>query len=163
MRLGVEWIQSSRFAHFRNSLFKMPKVLKKLTEYMEEAAKFQGQLVGALIYPAVLLFICSGAVLAFALVLVLGPVYGLLYYGIFRWVILRFDLRTPGREAEPAGAPKGGGSASRGMVGQLAVEGWVSFAWNGGSGWCGKCTRLEKLVRLNRTRSDFAEKFEALI
>jgi len=31
------------------------------------------------------------------LVLLLGPAYGLAYYGIFRWVIVRFDLRTPGR------------------------------------------------------------------
>ena len=38
------------------------------------------------------------------LVLVLGPAYGVLYYGIFRWVIQRFELKTPGREEEPAGA-----------------------------------------------------------
>lgn len=40
------------------------------------------------------------------LVLLLGPVWGLVYYGVFRAAILRFDLKTPGREeAEPAGAP----------------------------------------------------------
>ncbi len=33
-------------------------------------------------------------------VLILGPVYALLYYGIFRGVILGFDLKTPGRELE---------------------------------------------------------------
>jgi len=30
----------------------------------------------------------------------LGPVYGVLYYVIFRFMILRFDLKTPGREPE---------------------------------------------------------------
>lgn len=49
------------------------------------------------------------------LVLVLGPVWALAYYGLFRWTILRFDLRTPGREVEEAAATAaaaGGGKAS---------------------------------------------------
>lgn len=33
-----------------------------------------------------------------------GLCYFVLYYGIFRWVIVRFDLPTPGREPETAGA-----------------------------------------------------------
>jgi PTS system glucose-specific IIC component len=32
--------------------------------------------------------------------LVIGPIWGLLYYGTFRWVIVKFNLKTPGREAE---------------------------------------------------------------
>ena len=32
------------------------------------------------------------------LVLVLGPAYGLLYYGVFRWAIRFFNFKTPGRE-----------------------------------------------------------------
>jgi PTS system glucose-specific IIC component len=32
------------------------------------------------------------------LVLVLGPAYGALYYGVFRWSIQFFHLKTPGRE-----------------------------------------------------------------
>jgi glucose PTS system EIICB or EIICBA component len=32
--------------------------------------------------------------------LVIGPLWGLLYYGIFRAVIVKFDLKTPGRERE---------------------------------------------------------------
>ena len=32
------------------------------------------------------------------LVLVLGPAYGALYYGLFRWSISFFNLKTPGRE-----------------------------------------------------------------
>jgi PTS system glucose-specific IIC component len=36
------------------------------------------------------------------LVLLIGPLWGLAYYGLFRWTIQRFDLRTPGREIEEA-------------------------------------------------------------
>ncbi len=39
------------------------------------------------------------------LVLVLGPLYGLGYFGIFRFAIARFGLMTPGREAETVSAP----------------------------------------------------------
>ena len=43
------------------------------------------------------------------LVLVVGPVWGLLYYGLFRWAIAAFDLKTPGRdvEADPVVADAG--------------------------------------------------------
>ncbi|HEU4714923.1 MAG TPA: PTS glucose transporter subunit IIBC [Pyrinomonadaceae bacterium] len=34
------------------------------------------------------------------LLLVIGPMWGLLYYGTFRWLIVRLNLKTPGREAE---------------------------------------------------------------
>jgi PTS system glucose-specific IIC component len=36
--------------------------------------------------------------------LVLGPLWGLLYYGVFRTVIVKFDLQTPGREREEEAA-----------------------------------------------------------
>jgi PTS system glucose-specific IIC component len=39
------------------------------------------------------------------LVWVLGPVWALMYYGIFRWAIQAFDLKTPGREIETAATP----------------------------------------------------------
>lgn len=32
---------------------------------------------------------------------VLGPIWAALYYGVFTFAIRRFDLKTPGREAEP--------------------------------------------------------------
>lgn len=51
----------------------MPQVLKKLTEYMEEAAKFKAQIIGAMMYPAILLVVASLAILAFALFI--GPVF----------------------------------------------------------------------------------------
>ncbi|MCW3848035.1 N-acetylglucosamine-specific PTS transporter subunit IIBC [Sphingomonas sp. LB-2] len=39
------------------------------------------------------------------LLLPVGGVYALLYYGLFRVVIRKFDLKTPGREADEAPAP----------------------------------------------------------
>ena len=38
------------------------------------------------------------------LVLLLGPLWALVYYAVFRAAILRFDLGTPGREETPSGA-----------------------------------------------------------
>lgn len=63
----------------------MPRVLNKLTEYAEESVKFQSQLFGALVYPAVLCFIVSGAVLCFALFI--GP--------IFEKVFLNMNISLP--------------------------------------------------------------------
>src|SRR5258707_9217406 len=40
-----------------------------------------------------------------AMLLFVGVSYALLYYGLFRYFIVRFDLKTPGREAEPGAAP----------------------------------------------------------
>lgn len=50
------------------------------------------------------------------LVLVLGPVYALVYYGVFRAAISWLDLKTPGREDAPEAeaASSGGGSAAAG-------------------------------------------------
>ena len=39
------------------------------------------------------------------LLLPIGLAYFALYYGVFRWAIARFDLKTPGREAEAAPDP----------------------------------------------------------
>ena len=39
------------------------------------------------------------------LLLPIGLAYFALYYGLFRFFIVRFDLKTPGREAEEAAAP----------------------------------------------------------
>ena len=51
----------------------MPKVLEKLTLYMEEAAAFRSHIIGALVYPGVLFTICMGAVVVFAVVI--GPTF----------------------------------------------------------------------------------------
>src|SRR6185436_6210274 len=55
------------------------------------------------------------------LVLVVGPVFALLYYGVFRFFIERLDLMTPGREREDAAtaatsAIAGGDSLERQLV-----------------------------------------------
>jgi N-acetylglucosamine PTS system EIICBA or EIICB component len=56
------------------------------------------------------------------LLLPVGATYALLYYGLFRYFIERFNLKTPGREAEEAGAPAPattqGGEAER-FIGAL--------------------------------------------
>jgi N-acetylglucosamine PTS system EIICBA or EIICB component len=39
------------------------------------------------------------------LLLPVGAAYAILYYGLFRYFIVRFNLKTPGREAEEAPAP----------------------------------------------------------
>ena len=64
--------------------------------------------------------------------LVLGPVWALMYYGLFRYVIRRFDLKTPGREVEAdADAATGaaacrdrrtGGRARRGVRGARNIQ-----------------------------------------
>jgi PTS system N-acetylglucosamine-specific IIC component len=41
------------------------------------------------------------------LLIPIGLVYFALYYGIFRFAIIRFDLKTPGRELEPVGEEVG--------------------------------------------------------
>jgi PTS system glucose-specific IIC component len=45
------------------------------------------------------------------LVPLLGPLWGLLYYGVFRAAILRFDLKTPGREEAGTGVDAVPGAA----------------------------------------------------
>jgi PTS system N-acetylglucosamine-specific IIC component len=48
------------------------------------------------------------------LLLPFGAVYALLYYGIFRFAIVRFDLKTPGREDQPVGEEIADASGERG-------------------------------------------------
>ncbi len=64
----------------------MPQVLKKLTEYMEEAEKFKAQIIGAMMYPAILLVVATLAVLAFALFI--GPT--------FEKIFKDMDIALPG-------------------------------------------------------------------
>ena len=46
------------------------------------------------------------------LLLPVGAAYALIYYGLFRFFIVRFDLPTPGRETEVADAPTRGAAFS---------------------------------------------------
>jgi PTS system glucose-specific IIC component len=54
--------------------------------------------------------------------LAIGPLWALMYYGLFRTVIQRFDLKTPGREPEDEGetAPAAPAVAG-GMAGELVA------------------------------------------
>jgi PTS system N-acetylglucosamine-specific IIC component len=52
----------------------------------------------------------------------IGLAYGALYYGVFRFVIVRFDLKTPGREADadpPAARVPASGEEALGFIAAL--------------------------------------------
>jgi type IV pilus assembly protein PilC len=75
----------------------MPQVLKKLTEYMESVERFRSQIIGAMIYPAILVTVGFGAILAFALFI--GPTFkkifadmGMELPGITQVVLAVFDF-----------------------------------------------------------------------
>lgn len=53
--------------------------------------------------------------------LVLGPAWALMYYALFRVVIQRFDLKTPGREPEDEVEVASVATAGSGMAGELVA------------------------------------------
>ncbi|WP_421736641.1 N-acetylglucosamine-specific PTS transporter subunit IIBC [Caulobacter sp.] len=58
-----------------------------------------------------------------------GLVYGAVYYGVFRWVIVRFDLKTPGREPDEAlAAPAADAPGGRGEDFLIALGGAANLA-----------------------------------
>src|SRR4051812_22875338 len=59
------------------------------------------------------------------LLLPIGAVYFAMYYGVFRWAIVKFDLKTPGREPEEASsaAPAAGGAIDEGAAGWVHALG----------------------------------------
>jgi PTS system N-acetylglucosamine-specific IIC component len=57
------------------------------------------------------------------LLLPLGLGYFGLYYGMFRLFIVRFDLRTPGRELEPPAAPVARGTGAEDFIAALGGAG----------------------------------------
>ncbi|OYX67750.1 MAG: PTS N-acetyl-D-glucosamine transporter [Caulobacter sp. 32-67-35] len=58
-----------------------------------------------------------------------GLVYGAIYYGVFRWVIIRFDLKTPGREPDDAiAAPVARSAGGRGEDFLIALGGAANLA-----------------------------------
>jgi PTS system N-acetylglucosamine-specific IIC component len=64
-----------------------------------------------------------------ALLLVpVGLAYFAIYYFSFRWCILRFDLKTPGRDGGEAVAPVAGGAGGRGSDFVLALGGAANLA-----------------------------------
>jgi PTS system glucose-specific IIC component len=53
-------------------------------------------------------------------VLIIGPIYAAIYYSVFRFVIVKWNLKTPGREDEAAATMSAGASAS-GMAHDLVA------------------------------------------
>src|SRR6185295_20242580 len=54
-------------------------------------------------------------------VLVVGPVYALIYYGVFRFFIERLNLMTPGREREDAASASVAMASDDGLARQLVL------------------------------------------
>jgi N-acetylglucosamine PTS system EIICBA or EIICB component len=79
-----------------------------------------------------------------------GAAYFALYYFLFRWCIVRFDLRTPGREPGAAPAPS---TAAAG--GEDAALGYIA-ALGGGANIesIGACTTRLRLELVDRDRAD---------
>lgn len=57
------------------------------------------------------------------LLIPVGLAYFAIYYGVFRWAIVRFDIKTPGREAEPVGEEIGDMPDERGAAFVAALGG----------------------------------------
>jgi type IV pilus assembly protein PilC len=55
----------------------MPQVLEKLAQYMEQQAAFKSIIISAIIYPAILMFVCVGAIAFFAFFV--GPKFETIY------------------------------------------------------------------------------------
>ncbi len=55
------------------------------------------------------------------LVLVVGPIWALLYYIVFRTLILKFDLKTPGREAEEVSLSDAQADVAQGFAKELVL------------------------------------------
>ncbi len=75
----------------------MPKVLLQLTLYMEQEAAFRSAILGAMVYPMVLCFICSAAILFFAIFI--GPTFEKIFNdmhatlpGITTWLLFVFKV-----------------------------------------------------------------------
>ena len=56
-------------------------------------------------------------------ILPIGAVYAGLYYGVFRFAIVRFDLKTPGREEQPVGEEVADKATDRGAAFVAALGG----------------------------------------
>jgi PTS system N-acetylglucosamine-specific IIC component len=81
----------------------------------------------------------------------IGLSYFALYYGLFRWCIVRFGLQTPGREAETAAWTDAGAGAGE----TTAASGWVRAL--GGAGNLRSveaCTTRLRLVVADHTLLD---------
>jgi len=76
-----------------------------------------------------------------------GLAYFAIYYAVFRYVIVRFDLRTPGREAQPAVAAHAATPATQGAAGYVAALGGAANLES-----IDACTTRLRLVLRDRTK-----------
>jgi PTS system N-acetylglucosamine-specific IIC component len=85
-----------------------------------------------------------------------GAAYFALYYFLFRWCILRFDLRTPGREPSGTTAPPASAEPSEEGRAWIAALGGASNIAS-----LGACTTRLRLELVERKRAD-AQALQAL-
>ena len=91
------------------------------------------------------------------LVLVLGPLYAGIYYGVFRVLILKLDLKTPGREREEVSRTDARAEVALGMARELVL------AFGGRSNIKNLDTCITRLrVGLNDVRKASQDKLKAL-
>jgi PTS system N-acetylglucosamine-specific IIC component len=91
------------------------------------------------------------------LLLPVGAVYFGLYYGIFRFAILKFDLKTPGREDAESAAPATSGQASSNAADERARSYIVALGGAGNLESVTACTtRLRLTVRTQEAIDDNA-------
>lgn len=92
------------------------------------------------------------------LVLAIGPLWALLYYGLFHWAIVRFDLKTPGREADMDSSAIAPGVAQ--PAGEAAA---LVDAFGGASNITGLDACITRLrVTVRQAEAVRAEKLKAL-
>ncbi|WP_230769359.1 N-acetylglucosamine-specific PTS transporter subunit IIBC [Sphingomonas sp. Leaf4] len=86
------------------------------------------------------------------LLLPVGLVYFALYYGVFRFFIVRFDLKTPGRDAGApvAGPAAGGAETPRGAAYLAALGGMANLSS------IGACTTRLRLLVVDQAMVDEA-------
>jgi PTS system N-acetylglucosamine-specific IIC component len=84
------------------------------------------------------------------LLLPVGLAYFALYYGVFRWAIARFDIKTPGREADVIPAAAETPPAARGAAFVSALGGAANLAA------IDACTTRLRLVVHDQSRIDEA-------
>ncbi|WP_179563036.1 N-acetylglucosamine-specific PTS transporter subunit IIBC [Sphingomonas sp. R3G8C] len=85
------------------------------------------------------------------LLIPVGLAYAVIYYGVFRWAIVRFDLKTPGRDdAPPASSDAPVPAGERGQAFVLALGGAANLVE------VGACTTRLRLVVADQAGVDEA-------
>ncbi|GGD00739.1 N-acetylglucosamine-specific PTS transporter subunit IIBC [Aquisalinus flavus] len=96
------------------------------------------------------------------LLLPVGLVYGLLYYGMFRFCIARFNLKTPGRDTAVVTAPGRGQQTSTGQTGRAGQSGQTALGFIEALGGAGNLASVDAcMTRLRLVLNDPAAVDEA--